>query len=197
MTATQELDTAPVDLRSPLSKLPLRMHHRAIVVRDQEATRHFMEDILGIPLVATWCEKTFMPEVGREVAYCHTFYGLDDGSAIAFFQFADADIQEMTLRTHFPEVPRYDHIAIKATRATQNEIIARLEAAGVKYRTTNHGYCKSVYVTLPDGLYLEFADDPPDLEEIDRLRRADAHESLARWMKGDLFINNDYRQRDF
>lgn len=40
-------------------ELPVRMHHRAIVVRDQEETRLFMEDIIGMPLAATWCESIF------------------------------------------------------------------------------------------------------------------------------------------
>ena len=50
------------------------LHHHAYAVKDQEANRHFIEDMLGIPLVATWCERVFRPEVGREVDYCHTFY---------------------------------------------------------------------------------------------------------------------------
>ncbi|HTI81846.1 MAG TPA: VOC family protein, partial [Acetobacteraceae bacterium] len=72
-----------------LNELPLRLHHHAYAVKDQEANRRFFEDILGIPLVATWCERTFRPEVGREVDYCHTFYEVGDGGALAFFQFAD------------------------------------------------------------------------------------------------------------
>lgn len=180
-----------------LSQLPLRMHHRAIVVRDQEETRHFMEDIIGMPLVATWCESIRMPEVDRDVEFCHTFFALADDSCIAFFQFADPEIVEKTYRMHFPEVPRFDHIAIKSTRKTVDEIIERLKAADVPHRTTNHGYCKSVYVTTPDGLYLEFAEDPPDIEEIGKLRRADAHQELARWLKGQRESNNAYRLRDF
>jgi catechol 2,3-dioxygenase-like lactoylglutathione lyase family enzyme len=72
-----------------LKELPIRMHHHAYAVKDQEANRHFIEDILGIPLVATWCERTFRPEVGREVDYCHTFFEIADGGALAFFQYAD------------------------------------------------------------------------------------------------------------
>jgi catechol 2,3-dioxygenase-like lactoylglutathione lyase family enzyme len=30
-----------------------RLHHAAWVTRDQEATRHFYEDIIGLPLAAT------------------------------------------------------------------------------------------------------------------------------------------------
>jgi glyoxylase I family protein len=42
---------------------PRRLHHAAWVTRDQEATRHFYEDIIGLPLVATWAEKA--PSTGR------------------------------------------------------------------------------------------------------------------------------------
>ena len=38
-----------------LSKLPSRLHHNAFVVKDHEVNRRFFEDLLGIPLVATWC----------------------------------------------------------------------------------------------------------------------------------------------
>src|SRR3954464_2012413 len=79
--------------------LPARMHHHAWVVADQERTRHFYEDVLGFPLVATWCEVEDLR--GKRRAYCHTFFGLADGSALAFFQFADpADRDE--LRSHRP-----------------------------------------------------------------------------------------------
>ena len=36
---------------------PLRLHHHAFVVKDQEATRRFYEEVVGLPLVATWCEE--------------------------------------------------------------------------------------------------------------------------------------------
>ena len=193
----QTNSTATTRATAPLSHLPLRLHHRAIVVRDQEVTRHFIEDILGIPLIATWCERIRMPEIDRDVEFCHTFFGLGDGSALAFFQFADPEVQQLCLPMEAPKVPRFDHIALKVDSRIQTEIIGRLEAAGVPYRITNHGYCKSVYVTSPDGLYLEFANDPPDQEEIDRTQRGSAHQELARWLAGRRESNNDYRQRDF
>ena len=71
-----------------LAQLPLRLHHHAYAVKDQEVNRHFIEDILGIPLVATWCERVFFPDVGREVEFCHTFFEVKDGGALAFFQYA-------------------------------------------------------------------------------------------------------------
>ena len=45
----------------------LRMlHHAAWVTRDQEATRHFYEDIIGLPLTATWAERA--PSTGEDEA---------------------------------------------------------------------------------------------------------------------------------
>jgi hypothetical protein len=46
-------------------KLQSRLHHNAHVVRNHEVNRRFFEDLLGIPLVATCCEKTFSSELNR------------------------------------------------------------------------------------------------------------------------------------
>ena len=35
---------------------PSRLHHYAFLTKDQEATRAFYEDMIGLPLVATWSE---------------------------------------------------------------------------------------------------------------------------------------------
>jgi hypothetical protein len=48
----------------------------------------------------------------------------------------------------------------------------------------------------PDRMILEFTRDPPDVAEIDALRRADAHSELARWLAGDRRVNNQLRHRD-
>jgi glyoxylase I family protein len=101
-----------------LRRLPSRLHHNAFVVKDHEANRRFFEDLLGIPLVATWCEKNFSAELGREVEFCHTFFGMADGSALAFFQFADPDLYALTQARQPAKIGRYDHIAFKAEPET-------------------------------------------------------------------------------
>ena len=58
-------------------KLPSRLHHNAYVVKDLEKTRQFYEDLIGLPLQATWCEKTEL--FGKERVYAHCFFGLADG----------------------------------------------------------------------------------------------------------------------
>lgn len=174
---------------SLLPHLPLRLHHYAFVVRDQEANRRFFEDVLGLPLVATWCERVFNTDVQREVAYCHTFFGLADGGALAFFQFADDEMYARS-RAVYPEVARFQHIALKVDRPTFDEIDRRLAAARIPRRQTDHGYCLSLYVMSPDGLRVEFTVDPDNVAEINAVRRADAHAELARWLAGDHEPNN-------
>jgi len=176
-----------------LSHPPERLHHHAYVVKDQEKNRQFFEDVLGIPLTATWCEKHFNAWVGREVSFCHTFYSLGDGGALAFFAFADDEVYEKTQAAKPPEIPNFDHISFKVNEATFAELVARVEAAGLPLRVTDHGYCKSMYCTSPDGLIMEFTVDPPDAAKIAAIRQVDAHSELARWMAGDHRVNNDLR----
>lgn len=175
-----------------LAELPQRLHHHAFVVKDQEVNRHFFEDILGLPLVATWCERTFHPDFGREFDYCHTFYALADGGALAFFQFADADIYEQA-KAILPPGGGWWHVAVKASQRCFDELLTRVKAHGVAHRVTDHGYCVSLYLTSPDGLKVEFTVDAPDVEAINARRRADARTELQRWLGGDHRVNNDIR----
>jgi catechol 2,3-dioxygenase-like lactoylglutathione lyase family enzyme len=179
-----------------LAALPERLHHNAYVVKDHEANRRFLEDLLGIPLVATWCEKTYRADLGREVEFCHTFFGLADGGALAFFQFADPEMYALTQAAAPPKIGSHYHIALKVSDGTYGELKARLDRAGEKFRETDHGYCKSIYTATPDGMILEFTCDPPDAAEIDALRRADAHSELKRWLAGDRRVNNQLRHRE-
>jgi catechol 2,3-dioxygenase-like lactoylglutathione lyase family enzyme len=173
-------------------RLPTRLHHNAYVTRDQEATRAFYEDLLGFPLVATWCEADEL--FGAERVYCHTFFGLGDGSALAFFQFAKPEDQEL-FGPQMPQSP-FHHIALKCDPKTQADIRHRLAAAGYtepRMYVLQHGYCESLYVTDPNGLTIELTVDDQRADEIGATRRADAHTELKRWLAGDRTSNNTYR----
>ena len=71
--------------------------------------------------------------------------------------------------------------------------MARLAQAELAHRVVDHGYCRSLYVSDPDGSTLELTVDPPDVADIAAIRRADAHRELARWLGGDHRPNNDLR----
>jgi catechol 2,3-dioxygenase-like lactoylglutathione lyase family enzyme len=168
--------------------LPQRLHHNAYVVADQERTRHFYEDVLGLPLIATWIERE--EHDGMILVFSHTFYGLADGSALAFFSFKEPEQQALfaAMRQGL-----FVHIALKVSQEVQDAIRDRCEREGIALQTLDHGYCTSLYVVDPDGLTLEFAKDHPRIEAINAHQVETAHASLARWQAGDTTPNNDVR----
>jgi catechol 2,3-dioxygenase-like lactoylglutathione lyase family enzyme len=166
------------------AKLPSRLHHTAYTSRDLEATRHFYEDIIGLPLVATWCEKDEL--FGKERTYCHCFFALADGGALAFFQFADKE-DEQLFSPPIPPSP-FHHIALNVDAEAQAGIEQRLKDAGFtapKMYVLEHGYCRSVYAEDPNGMICEFTHDHADADKIIALRKQDAHSELKRWLAGD------------
>ncbi len=174
------------------ARLPSRLHHTAYVSKDLEATRKFYEEVIGLPLLATWCEKDML--FGAERTYAHCFFGLGDGGALAFFQFADAADQQQ----FGPQMPfsPFHHIALNVDKQTQDGIEQRLKAAGYKEPQSfvlEHGYCRSVYVTDPNGMIVEFTLDHPDVVKINRDALGKAHSELKRWLGGDHTSNNTYR----
>ncbi len=60
--------------------------------RDAEETRHFYEDILGLPLVHL-VQADNVPSTGEYCPYVHIFLRLRDGSHLAFFDLGDDTIK--------------------------------------------------------------------------------------------------------
>ena len=80
------------------------------------------------------------------------------------------------------------------TAEQQEAIRGRAEEAGHEViMMADHGYCRSLYLTDPNGLILEFTVDHPDVAKIDATRRESAHRDLARWLSGDHSSNNEWR----
>jgi catechol 2,3-dioxygenase-like lactoylglutathione lyase family enzyme len=174
------------------AKLPSRLHHNAYVTKDMEATRKFYEEVIGLPLIATWSEADEL--FGALRVYCHCFFGLGDGSALAFFQFE----KEADAKQFGPPMPfsPFHHIALNVDAETQKDLEERIKKAGYKEPQTfvlEHGYCRSVYIQDPNGLILEFTLDAPGADKINATRRAKAHEELKKWLAGDHTSNNTYR----
>jgi len=174
------------------NSIPSRLHHTAYVSKDLEKTRAFYEDVLGFPLIATWCEQEEL--FGAVRTYCHCFFGLADGSALAFFQFADPKDQA----EFGPELAPspFRHVALNVDKETQDELERRIVAAGIEAPQTyvlEHGYCRSLYVVDPDGMIVEFTCDAEHADQINAIRLKDAHSELKRWLAGDHRPNNDVR----
>ena len=95
---------------------------------------------VSIPLVATWSEKTFSSELNKAIDFCHTFFGMEDGGALALSRFPDPEMYALTQTDKPPKMARQYHIAFKAEPDTYEELKRRLEAAEEPCRESNHGY---------------------------------------------------------
>lgn len=146
-----------LDAKSPKLRkaLPTRLHHFAYATDDQEATRQFYEDIIGLPLLATTIEEQYAAAEWVEV--CQSFYGLGDGSALAFVTFSDPQKQEAWRASQHSTFVR---ISLAVDESTRGEIAARLKQARRGMFSVDRGGCPSLYVRDPNGLLLELAVDP-------------------------------------
>lgn len=165
---------------------PSRLHHSAVVVKDLGASRDFYEDIMGLPLIATWCESN--DALGE---FCHAFFGLEDNSAVALFQFAD-DQKYQALRK--PDtLSGFHHLALAGTAQVQEDVRSRADLAGVAHNTIDHGFCVSLYLDDPDGHKVEITRDTQEATDNDPLIRQRAAAELTRWLAGDHTTNNNLR----
>ncbi|MBP7340408.1 VOC family protein, partial [Niveispirillum sp.] len=74
------------------------LYHYAYPCRDAEETRHFYEDILGLPLVNCMTADR-VPSTGEEKPYVHMFFAMQDGSYIAFFDLGENQMPEPSPNT--------------------------------------------------------------------------------------------------
>lgn len=157
---------------------PIRgLHHFAWRCRDAEATRHFYEDILGLPLVHL-IKLDHVPSTGEYCPYVHIFFQMTDGSSLAFF-----DLGDDTAALPSPNTPAWvNHIALRVDSvAALDAMRARLEAHGVEVLgITDHQIIRSIYFFDPNGFRLELT--TPTASDADMAGHAqEAHALLAGW----------------
>ena len=141
--------------RSPagVGFVPVRgLHHFAYRCRDAEETRHFYEDILGLPL-AHIIQEDHVPSTGEYCPYVHIFFEMGDGSFIAFFDLGDDLASDPS-----PNTPSWvNHLALRVDSLEKvQQAKQRLEAAGIDVvGVTDHGFINSIYFFDPNGIRLE------------------------------------------
>src|SRR6476661_3659623 len=139
------------------------LHHNAYRCRDSEETRRFYEDFLGLPLAGTL--EINETKTGRKTSgVLHTFYRLDDGSYLAFFEAPD--------------------IALEVSPEDLQAMFAKGRAQGIETRgISDHGFLHSIYFRDPNGYVIELTakmaghDDEMDPETNG------AREKLDRWQE--------------
>jgi glyoxylase I family protein len=153
------------------------LHHYAYRARDAEETRHFYEDILGLPLYHI-IQSDYVPSTGEYCPYTHFFFRLQDGSFIAFFDLGDDVAADPS-----PNTPRWvNHIAFRLNSLPELEAMkARLQAHGIEViGVTDHHIFKSIYFFDPNGIRLELSAQVAD--EFQMLQESKtAHKRLDEW----------------
>jgi glyoxylase I family protein len=175
-----------------LSALPApppiqQLHHYAYRAKDAEETRHFYEDILGLPLYHI-IQSDHVPSTGEYCPYTHFFFRLQDGSFIAFF---DLGNDEAALPS--PNTPLWvNHVSFRVdSQQALLDMKARLEANGIEVLgVTDHHIFHSIYFFDPNGVRLELTAQLAD--EFQMLQESKtAHARLAEWT-----ARKDQRRKD-
>jgi catechol 2,3-dioxygenase-like lactoylglutathione lyase family enzyme len=151
-----------------------KLHHNAYRCRDSEETRAFYEGFLGLPLAETL--EIRETKSGRATDTLHTFYRLDDGSYLAFFEAPDMP---------FEFKPQHDfdlHIALEVDRASLDRMFAKGKANGIETRgVSNHGFIDSIYFRDPNGYVIELCAKREGHDAAMDPASNGAREKLQRW----------------
>jgi catechol 2,3-dioxygenase-like lactoylglutathione lyase family enzyme len=150
------------------------LHHNAYRCRDSEETRQFYEGFLGLPLVATL--EIGVTKTGRDTQALHTFYRLDDGSFLAFFETPEMPFE-------FKAQHDYDlHIALEVEHADLAPMLERGRAAGLEVRgIADHDFIHSIYFRDPNGYVIELTAKMPSHAATTDPTQSRARELLNQW----------------
>lgn len=152
------------------------LHHNAYRCRDSEQTRGFYEDFLGLPLVHAF--EINVTKTGRATSALHSFYAMDDGSCLAFFEDPDHPFD-------FKDQRDFDlHIALEVQPADLHVMLAKGQAAGIETRgIADHGSIDSIYFRDPNGYVIELTAKRPDHDAQVAATKGKAHQVLVQWQK--------------
>jgi len=154
------------------------LHHNAYRCRDSEETRKFYEDFLGLPLVHTL--KIEQTKTGRMTGtgVLHTFFQLDDGSCLAFFEAPGMPFD-------FKEQHDFDlHIALEVEPDHLDRMFAKGKAEGREVRgVSDHHFIRSIYFRDPNGYVIELAAKVPGRESAMDPKASRAREHLDAWQR--------------
>jgi len=154
-----------------------KLHHNAYRCRDSEATRKFYEDFLGMRLAEAFEIKE--TKSGRKTSTLHSFYELDDGSYLAFFEAPDMPFE-------FKDQHDFDlHIALEVDMATLHRMFEKGKAAGMETRgISDHGFIDSIYFRDPNGYVIELTAKKAGHDEAMDPAKNGARTKLDRWQTG-------------
>ena len=150
------------------------LHQNAYRCRDSEKTRVFYEDFLGLPLVSAF--EIDAAATGQETRALHTFFQMNDGSCLAFFEVPG-------LPFDFKEQNALDlHIALGVEPDTFESMLQKAKAEGREVRgPVDHGFVRSIYFRDPNGYVIELTASTGTHGEMMDPAISKPHVALERW----------------
>ena len=150
------------------------LHHNAYRCRDSEETRRFYQDFLGLPLAESL--EIGETKSGRKTSTLHTFYQLDDGSYLAFFEAPDMPFE-------FKKQHDFDlHIALEVAPEVLPDMLAKGRAAGIETRgISDHKMLHSIYFRDPNGYVIELTAKTPEHDQMMDSAINGARAKMDRW----------------
>ncbi len=150
------------------------LHHNACRCRDSEETRAFYEDFLGLELADAFEIKE--TKTGRETSVLHSFYRMDDGSFLAFFEAPGSPFD-------FKVQHDYDlHIALEVSPEDLADMFEKGKVAGIETRgIADHGFIHSIYFRDPNGYVIELAAKTDSNAAYEKTTGENAHAALTAW----------------
>ncbi|MGA7260110.1 MAG: VOC family protein [Stellaceae bacterium] len=150
------------------------LHHNAYRCRDSEETRAFYEDFLGLRLVSAF--EIEPSDATREVRALHSFFQMEDGSCLAFFEVP-------RLPFDFKAQNALDlHIALGVEPETFDAMLQKAKRTGREVRgPIDHGFVRSIYFRDPNGYVVELTASTGKHGEMMDPAISKPHEALARW----------------
>lgn len=144
------------------------LHHNAYRCRDSEETRGFYEDFLGLRFVSA-----FEINEGRGM---HSFFEMDDGSCLAFFEVPESPFE-------FKRQDTLDlHIALGVEPDVFDRMLKKAQVEGIEVRgPVDHGFVRSIYMRDPNGYVIELTASTGVQQEIMDPAISQPREALARW----------------
>jgi catechol 2,3-dioxygenase-like lactoylglutathione lyase family enzyme len=130
-------------------------HHVALATRDPKANHEFYTGPMGFRLV-----KVVAGETPRKGWAKHLFYDTGAGELIAFWDLHDASIPadfSPAISEGLGLPPWVNHVAFAARDlADLDARRQRLLDHGIGVMEVDHGWCRSIYATDPNGILVEF-----------------------------------------
>lgn len=140
-------------------------HHVALITSDLAATHRFYTEAMGFTLA-----KVVVGPTENQGGWArHVFYDTGEG-LMAFWELHDDALPTVdpALSTGIGLPAWVNHLAFAAGADGLGPHLARWLAVGIDVVEVDHGFCRSIYATDPNGTLVEWCHDTRPLDGTDR-----------------------------